>query len=47
MEVLNLNIKKSLTVGTIPATILKQTIGVHLESLARPRATLCKNLSST
>ena len=29
-EVLNLNLKKSSTSGTIPVTILKQTIDTHL-----------------
>ena len=32
-EVLNLNPKKSSTSGTIPVTILKQTIDVHLQHL--------------
>ena len=32
-EVLNLNLKKSSTSGTIPVTILKQTIAVYLQHL--------------
>ena len=33
-EVLNLNPKESSSSGTIPVTILKQTIDVHLQHLA-------------
>ena len=36
-EVLNLNPKKSSTIGTTPVAILKQTIDVHLEHLTNAK----------